>query len=101
MTSLGSKLTPHPFSTVLIMRDDYPLGLESRGLSLPRGDGGSASESPGVPAPRVRLFRSFSCSMRQVSSGHTPVITSFLRSFRGFRWLSWSREIFVLATGNT
>jgi hypothetical protein len=88
----------------MIMRDDYPFGLESRGLSLPRGDafhGGSASESPGVPAPHVCLCRSFSCSMLQVSSGHTPVISSFVPPFRGFWWLSWSREIFVLATGNT
>jgi hypothetical protein len=62
----------------------------TRGLSLPRGDafyGGSAS---GVPAPHVCLFRSFSCSMLQVSSGHTPVISSFVRPFREFWWLSLS-----------
>jgi hypothetical protein len=87
----------------MIMRDDYPFGLESRGLSLPRSDafyGGSASESPGVPAPHVGLFRSFSYSMLQVSSGHTPVISSFVRPFRGFRRLLWSREFFWLGTGN-
>jgi hypothetical protein len=42
--------------------DNYPFGLESRGLSLPRGDafyGGSASKSPGAPASHVGLQISF------------------------------------------
>jgi hypothetical protein len=70
----------------------------SRGVSLPHGDafhGGSAS--PSIPAPRVGLFRSSSYGMRQVSSGHTPVISSFVRCLHGFWGLSWTREIFVLA----
>jgi hypothetical protein len=46
-------------------------------------------------------FYPFSYSKRQVSTGLTSVMGSFVRLFGGFRWLSWSREIFVLATGNT
>jgi hypothetical protein len=66
----------------------------SRGVSSPHGDafhGGNAS--PRVSAPRVGLFSSFSWSMLQV----TPAISSFVRYLRGFRGLSWTREIFLLA----
>jgi hypothetical protein len=64
----------------------------SRGVAF---HGGSAS--PSVSAPRVGLFSSFSWSMLQVSNGPTPAISSFVRCLRGFRGLSWTREIFLLA----
>jgi hypothetical protein len=70
----------------------------SRGVSLPHGGafhGGSIS--PSVSTPRVGLFSSFSWSMLQASNGHTPAISSFVRCLRGFRGLSWTREMFLLA----